>query len=890
MKIALAMGSAALSVLLAAQSANSQEAQPWYYPYAPSQDDVPSSPAASVGSMDVSAAPLAAAAAPQAVVIPAAPAPVAPVQAPDQAAETAARPNINPYDRDIAMTVPLFFNRRVLGELDVLLTRDDRFNVNSASFISLIKPLLTPDAGAELEASLAGIDAFFPEEVNTAGIELEYDPEQLAVLVLRIAPERRTVESLFEAGRPEEPAQAPEPFSAYLNTNMVLLRRGSTGDFNRPGVFLNGAVRYKNFVFEADVQGQDNPFQDEYTIDRRYARLVYDQPEAYRRWTFGDLDPETRGRQGFGELGGFGVVRQKRRFEPFRNNVLAGNRELILREASTVRVLRNGVFVREFRLEPGQYDVGNLPLDAGSNDIQLEIVNGSGVRENLNYRAYLDPIDLEPGDYDYGAYLGVTSNLGFGSPDYSNGDLAFTGFYRKAFLNKPALGIGLQASERVQNVTAQAQFLLRNAGRIQADAAFSNSDNGAGYAFAVGYDFLIDAGSNADSLSATIDFTSPDYATLGDGFAQNPISWTVTANYSKQLSEQVFANLGASYRVSRSSFLADSYSVFASANYRVTRAWTFQVGAEFTETGSRNSNFGSSRDGVGLVMALVWQPASGRRFDSRYASATDSASVRYQDTTSNRAGAFGYSLASTYDDGSGSLSGQLDYVASRFDATLSHSAFGRDFSSITEEQVTTLRLGSSIATTGKKFAVGRTIQDSFAIVYGHPSLKGTPVIVGQSFEGGQYQARSGALGPALGNSLTSYVNQSVRYDALDAPLGYNIGQGVVRVRPTYRSGYNIEVGSAAFVSALGRLVGNEDMPVALHSGRVTLVGDPTAEPQLFFTNSVGRFAIQSLEPGKTYRVDIFSSPAARFEIVVPADNDGLLDLGVVNVPIEVPEK
>ena len=885
MKIALAMGSAALSVVFAAQSASGQEAQPWYYPYALAQGDAPAAPTSvPAESTDAPISVSEVATAPQAVEAPAA------VPAPTQAAEPPARPNINPYERDIALTVPLFFNRRVLGELDVLLTRDDRFNVNSASFISLIKPLLTPDAGAELVASLAGVDAFFPEEINSAGIELEYDPEQLAVLVLRIAPERRTVESLFEAGRPEDPAQAPEPFSAYMNTNMVLLRRGLTGEINRPGVFLNGAVRYKNLVFEADVQGQDNPFQDEYTVDRRYARLVYDQPEAYRRWTFGDLDPETRGRQGFGELGGIGVVRQKRRFEPFRNNILAGNRELILREASTVRVLRNGVFVREFRLEPGQYDVGNLPLDAGTNDIQLEIVNGSGVRESLNYRAYLDPIDLEPGDYDYGAYLGVTSNLGFGSPDYSDGDLAFTGFYRKAFLNKPAIGIGLQASERVQNLTAQAQFLLSNAGRIQADAAVSHSDSGAGYAFAVGYDFLIDAGSSADSLSAIIDFTSPDYATLGDGFAQNPISWTVTANYSRQLSEQLFANFGTSYRVSRSSFLSDSYSVFASLNYRVTRAWTFQVGAEFTETGTRNSNFGLNRDGVGVVMALVWQPASGRRFDSRYSSATDSASVRYQDTTSNRAGSFGYSLASTYDDGSGSVSGQVDYVASRFDATLSHSAFGRDFSSITEEQVTSLRLGSSIATTGRKVAVGRTIQDSFAIVYGHPSLKGAPVIVGQSFEGGQYQARSGALGPALGNSLTSYVNQSVRYDALNAPLGYNIGEGVVRVRPTYRSGYAIEVGSGAFVSALGRLVGNRNMPVALYSGRVTVVGDSTAEPQLFFTNSVGRFAMQGLEPGKAYRVDVFSSPATSFEIVVPADNDGLLDLGAVNVPVEVPKE
>lgn len=58
---------------------------------------------------------------------PEAPTPVE--QTPPTAAAPAApreRRDINPYDRDIPMTVPLNFNSRVLGELPVVLTRDDR--------------------------------------------------------------------------------------------------------------------------------------------------------------------------------------------------------------------------------------------------------------------------------------------------------------------------------------------------------------------------------------------------------------------------------------------------------------------------------------------------------------------------------------------------------------------------------------------------------------------------------------------------------------------------------------------------------------------------------------------------------------------------------------------
>lgn len=815
---------------------------------------------------------------------------VAPAAAPAVAAAPQAqdvRPNINPYDRDIALTVPLNFNRRVLGELPVVLTRDDRFIVDSSGFTALINPLLTPEAQAELAAALEGVESFPPEEINATGIRLDYDPDQLAVLVLRIDPTKRTPESLFMGGRPEEPGQAPEDFSSYLNTNIAVQRRHSTGDITTPSVFLNGAIRYKHFVFEADVQGREDLFTGEYEIERRYARFVFDQPEAFRRWYLGDLEPELRGRQGFVELGGLGVVRQRQRFESFRNNVLPGGRQLVLQEASTVRVLRNGIFVREFRLDPGQYDLSDLPLETGSNDIQLEIQNESGRFETVNYSAYLDAIELEPGDYEYGAYLGAMSSGVFGSPDYSGGELAFTGFYRKAFENRPALGVGVQASADVQTLTGQSQLILKNGARARVDASLSNSEDGMGYAYALSYDHVVDLGDTFDSWTVIGDFTSEDYATLGNPFGDNPTSWVFTAGYTHQFSEDWLATASASYRMSRNPLIDDSYALAATTTYRVNREWSVQLGAELIDYGS--SSFGGGRtDGFGVTVGLVWQPRYDRRGEARYGSARNSGSVRFQQSPENRVGSLGYSVASTYDDGPGTISGQVDYTSNRFDASLSHTAFGRDFSNITDEQVTSLRVGASIATAGGKVAIGRNIYDSFAIVYPHPSLGDHPVIVGDSFEDGHYTSRSGAFGPALSNLLTSYVNQSVRYDALDAPVGYDIGEGILRVRPTYRSGYAIEVGSDAFVSALGRLHGNGGVPLALMSGRLIALDAPDAEPELFFTNSVGRFAIQSLEPGKRYRVELFSEPRINFEISVPADNTGLLDLQTITLPIDAP--
>lgn len=799
------------------------------------------------------------------------------------------RRDINPYDRDIALTVPLQFNQRVLGELPVLLTRDDRFVVESESFIRLLSPLLTPDAQASLRVSLDGFERFEPTAINQTGIRLEYDPDQLAVVVLRIDPSHRVPEFLFTGGFGDAPEDAPESFSAYLNTNLSLQHRSSTGDVDKPGVSLNGAINYRGVVFEADFQGRHDRFEDAYEFERRYARFIYDQPGDYRRWFLGDLSPETRGRQGFVEMGGLGVARQTRRFNAFRNNVLTSARQFTLQESAVVRVLKNGIFVREFRLDPGQYDVSNLPLNTGNNDIELEIEGQSGFRDRINYSAYLDTIDLEPGDYEYGAYVGVLADRGFGPPSYDNGKVAFTGYYRKAFLDRPAIGVGFQAMDEVQNFSAQTQYLLTGGSRLRLDGSVSNSKLvGSGYAFAASYDFILDNGGQADVWTVVADYTSEDYSELGRPDGGNVTSWTASAGYTKRFSPDWTVSLSGSYRMSRSERTDDSYAVNLVSSYRVTPQWTAQMGLEYVEQGYRNGSNAFSGDGVGVTLALVWTPRYDRRVEARYASARDSASVRFQQAPRNLVDGFGYSLTATDDPEVKTLSGQIDYVANRFDASLSHFAVGNDFANVTNDQSTSFRIGSAIAFAGGKVAIGRSIYDSFAIVYPHHSLKGG-VIAGESLEGGRYTSRSGALGPALDNTLTAYVNQSVHYDAIRAPVGYDIGEGIRRVHPTYRSGYTIEVGSSKFVSALGRLVGNGEKPASLLSGRLRPVEDPTAEPEIFFTNSVGRFAIQSLEPGKSYRVELFSNPPIQFEFTVPEDSDGLLDLNVVRLPLEIVE-
>lgn len=799
------------------------------------------------------------------------------------------RPDINPYDRDIEMTVPVTFGSRNLGDIPLQLTADDRFFLDSAIFIRLMRPVLNDPAHAELSGALGSLEDFTPDALAGTGVGLVYDPTSLSVVVVEVAPEQRAIEQLFAPPRDDlnEVDLLPARFSGYVNLNLLETHIWETGRTERPTINFDGALRFGSVVFEGDAQiGRRFTLAgDEYGFARNYARLVYDQPEQFRRWYLGDLDPETRGQQSFVRMGGIGVVRQRRRFNAFRSGVLQANRQLVLQRQSTVRFLRNGVLYRQLRLDPGSYDFSSLPLLVGSNDVQIEISDNSGRVQSLSYQQYLDPIDLEPGDFEYGAYLGPLSQTFGPAPDY-DGPLAFTGFYRKAFFNRPALGVGLQLSKDVQNATGQTQFVLGNGGRILLDSGLSHSrDVGAGYAAGVSYDHFFDRGGLSDSFSIRGDYLSRDYASLGNPNGFNSTAATVTAQYARQFSLRALGLLTGSYQLGRDG-RGDSYRIGAAGYYRLNDRFSFRAGVDYIRTASSATFDDGIGDGVGFSIGLVFQPDYRRRAEARYESRGEIAEISYNQAGLNQLNSLGFGGVVGYQAGSVRAQAFADYSANRFDVGVSHSTYGSTVSRFGELNATTARFGTTLAYAGGMFGIGRRINDSFVLLSPHDNLGDRSVVAGESLAENNYIGRSGALGAAVNNSLGSYVTQSVQYDVENPPTGYDIGPGVVRIRPPYRSGYALRIGTDAFVSAMGTLV-RGDEPVALIGGRVTLLDVREGEnpqPIPFFTNSVGRFAIVNLLPGRRYLVETYGKNGTvdrSFEFTVPAETDGLVDLGTV---------
>ncbi len=794
----------------------------------------------------------------------------------------------NPFKHDIELTLTLTYNGRSLGELPVTLTRDSKMRVHTDEFLALIAPLLNEAGQKQIKSALAGSVTFVPNQIEPAGIMLQFDAAQLAVVVLRIDPHQAATQHLYEPPIQTTGGVPPAKFSAYSNINAV--GTYTTGLTFQPSFQLVSAVRYGSLVLDTEFDGQNsfnttstNNTDTPFVLDRRYARLVYDLPQDYTRFYLGDLSPVTDGQQGFAQLGGIGVVRERYIFDPYRATSLLTNQTLLLAHNATVDVLINGVLTKQINLNAGSYNINNLPLQIGSNNVQIRVNDVTGASQTLKLNTYVDTLDLVPGDYEYAAYLGVLSPTSLLTPQYT-GEMSFTGFYRKAFLNRQAFGVGLQASADTQVVNGEYRFIVLNGAKLDLLAAGSHSDKlGTGGSLETMFDQAFNRGALFDDLSVQVRYDTKQFTTLGETLAtpNTTDAWQVSATYRRGNSIKWNSDVSLNYTAGNG-LKTGAYDARFDNDYLLSRFWRVRATLEYERGGG--VGLGS---GVGGQLSLVWRPTFRTDYEADIDTLQRTETLSATRSTDNNVGSLGYSVVADNSNGEADLTGTGEYVGNRYDAGISVAMQGAGIGSIGNQQVITGRIGTSIAFADGHFAIGRQIIDSFALGYADQNLGKDPVILGQSLDNGHFDAESGLLGPALYGLLQSYTTQELHYDVVNAPAGYDVGPGVAYLKPAYHSGYAIKVGGDAYMSAGGTLLGDGAKPVVFVSGRVSSTTDKAFKSITFFTNSVGRFAIADLRPGMRYRVDLNTATPTSFEFVTPKDGKALVNLKTVNVKLPV---
>jgi len=825
-----------------------------------------------------------------------------------RAQAAAPTPELNPTDRTLSLIVDVRERDRPLGETAIKIAPDDSVSVNKAQFARACAPLLREAAAGRLRALPAKAGFLALDALNAAGFKTRFDAGAMRIQFTPAVEQRPRGTVRIQRG--SEPAAKPEPparFSGYVNlragADYVAHSDAARAGLAPPRANLEAVLRWRDIVLETEMTydgsaaGSDSGAGDAPVLDgfsRRGTRLVHDRPGDALRFQAGDIDPPVTAFQRGSDLLGISAERSLRKLRPGENIRPTGERSFRLARPATVKIELNGVIVRQLRLDPGEYDLKDLPLRAGANEIRLIITDDLGEQRTLDFTSYFDASLLAEDVYEWGFAAGVPSDYAGGALNYDYDAPIASGYYRAGLTPQVTGAAHLQAGRDAAMAGAGLSAATRM-GFFGVDGALSyHRDHGPGAALEIDWDAL-DTMDPFSGLRLSADLRSRAFTAPGQDDPRQDYWLSLLASYARELPFDINANLSGRYAfASGRAGVADAYSVRLGLSRALAPALGLGLSLEYSsdalDLGSGDGAEAETGGALRAALRLSWRPDSASSISARYETGDATASVRASRSVQRGTGSWAASIETVYDPAAGDLAADsgLRYAGNRGVVSLDHTASldateTTDRGPLLTDQRASLRLGTAIAFADGHVAIGRPITGGFAILAPHESLADRRIILG---ERANPQGYSDALGPPLLADLTPYAPRTLRYDVEDLPIGYDLGSREVTLTPAYKAGYAVKIGSAHSVTAFGTLKDADGAPVSLVTGTAT-PADGSAPPVNLFTNRAGRFAAQGLGPGR-WRIEMATGTPAVFILDIPAGETGLHRAGTLR-PVAQPE-
>lgn len=846
----------------------------------------------------------------------------------EAAADMPEAPRLNPTGRVLMMPMPLMDGDKNLGEIVARINPDDSIWVRRDILVRLLGDSVKPQvlsAIAQLPESAGHVEI---GAVSQSGAELRFEQAEVA---LRIVPKAdlRTTQKIslggVNPGLANAQAVDPATFSGYLNILGGVDHLWASDDTTeKTGLHfdLQSAVRLGNVVLENEagydgaVDAETCPneafcnYEHASGLKRRNTRLVHDLPDQALRFQAGDTTTRPAGFQRITDILGVAAERAPRILQPDTANRATASHSFTVERPSQAEIAVNGTIVRRLKLQPGSYDLRDLTLVTGSNDVEVTLIDDTGARRTLNRSTYFDRRLLAEDDSEWSVAGGLPSYYKDGERQYVEDDYVASGFYRWGLTDRVTTEVNSQIDSRV--ALAGAGFLTGTSwGFVAARTAVSQSNAGTGFAVGVDWDLInfgdfngLVAGDSLarQSLRLAAEYRSDDFRMPGDQlttasgliYPSHDYWLRLSGSYTTPVGWGMSATLAGRYQFGRDEVSDVPYAVRGDrygTDLTLSGALTDIVSGSLAFGYSNESYLLSAASGGGAADAdfRVMARAFVRMDANTHVTASHDSLNRQSIVTGYHTSGQGVdrweATVDAYSDdrpSSGSFGGTLGYYGNRGEVRVAHNTSLTDLTwsglgAEVGQQRTSLRVGTSIAFADGKVGVGAPVRGGFAIVYPHESLQDKTINIGTR---DQILARADGWGAAVVPNLPAYSATMLPLDVDDLPVGYSLGSGAFDVRAPYRGGYALMVGSGHSVSAYGTLVDDKGEPLALLSGIAYREGERTHEVTVI-TNASGRFAAEGLAPGR-WRIEMSGETRTlAYTIDVPDGTDGLVRAGTL---------
>ena len=541
-----------------------------------------------------------------------------------------------------------------------------------------------------------------------------------------------------------------------------------------------------------------------------------------------------------------------------------GRESVVLERPSQVEVYVNGALVQTLQAQAGPLDIRDIPATSVSNDVSIVVVDDLGRREIDSFSIGNDVSLLGAGLAEFSLSAGVLRSFTSAGFHYS-GDPVFNAYVTRGLSDDLTVGGHLIVAQSYQNGGGSAAFSILD-GVALVEGAVSNSD-GSGSGVAVGFTYRGDPilhGARGGMLNLRADYQSENFQTLSSFGVTGGVEYDIAADYRFQMSERTSVSFGGSLNKRYGSADMD-VSAFAGVQQRFG-----QINAGAT---LRYLNLDGRPAETGVFVTLS-RPVGNRTFASaNYDTTTQRGRIDVRKLRSLELPQVEYAVRAQTSPTETEYSGNFTYGTSRFETSADVSRLY--IPGGTEGPLNSrVKLQSGFAYVDGHFGIGKDPSLGFTVISRHPSLSDSKLAVRTGAVGRQLGVAD-RFGPAVAPVFTPFAPQELTVDAINAPIGYDIGPGTYVVQPAGRSGMSIVVGGDAYRVAIGHLVRPDGSAFSLTTGQLTDLA--TGESTTFFTNRTGRAAFNKLAPGQYEGRMDNTDFVFRFEIT-DSDN-ALIQLG-----------
>ena len=635
-----------------------------------------------------------------------------------------------------------------------------------------------------------------------------------------------------------------EDTSGFLNYSFNVRDFKLFDTFGEAGLSFQNKLLYTGLARNADG-----------TIVRGLSNLTISQREDLNRTVIGDRLVATDVLGGNLIIGGISYFREFS-LDPYFSRTPGLHYSGAVATPSTVDIYVNGLFLRRVQLPPGQFELRDLPVPAGSADTRFVVRDAFGREQELISPFYFTSGLLKKGLHEFSYNLGARRDkLATESWDY--GTPVFLGRHRLGITDGLTAGLRIEASPHIASGGPSVSFLLPF-GEMELATAVSQDKGIVGGGAFLGYTY----GGRLFNFGTSLRLLSSHYATTSLK-SSDERSWL---QLSTVLSFSVAQRTGISlrYTYEDSDTHGGTQRFVLSTTTRLMPRLNLFVRGGYSRVAGESSNEGAA----GLTY-LFGDTTGTLSHEFRNGIASGTVSVQKPLPTGTGLGYLVQASASE-DRFAGSSLLQYQSPYGRYEAF-----YGR----LDNQDSTVLSAAGGFAFLGGSWFMTRPVQESFAVVQ-VPGLQGIRGYT-NNLEVGHLDSDGNLLVP----NLLPYYGNKLSISEKDIPINYNTDSLEKIVAPPYRGGAVVKFP----VKRIRRLTGTiaiqrQDEVLTPTYGQLTLAADGK-----LFESPIGRsgeFYFENLPPGTHEAVVNHEGASCTFKIVVPDSADSESDLGGLRCEIQ----